>query len=148
MTAEQLDLASELRDQALAQVRANTDPTWHATALNGLQQLAASGEVFEAYDLIRLGVPEPEHSSQWGAFFNQAKAAGVIVAAGAGPSARPTVKGSLCRFWRGTDLTRRQATAPCPDCGGPVVRPHSIGRPPRYCPPCGARRAHQPKGSR
>lgn len=143
MTAEQLDLGAELRDQALAAVRARTDSTWRATALNGLQELARRGDVFEAYDLIALGVPEPEHSSRWGALFNAAAKAGIITAAGAGPSARPTVKKSLTRFWRGTDLARRKAFAPCPDCAGPVVRTSAIGRPPTYCAPCGAKRAHQ-----
>lgn len=143
MTAEQLDIGGALRDQALADVRARTDNTWRLTALNGVRELARRGEVFEAYDLVLLGVPEPEHSSRWGALFNTAARAGIITAAGAGPSARPTVKKSLTRFWRGTDLSRRSASAPCPDCAGPVVRTNPIGRPPMYCAPCGARRAHQ-----
>jgi len=143
MTAEQLDLGALQRDQALAEVRARTDSTWRAAALNGLEELARRGDVFEAYDLIRLGVPEPEHSSRWGALFNAAAKAGIITAAGAGPSARPTVRKSLTRFWRGTDLARSRTTAPCPDCAAPVVRGGTIGRPPIYCGPCGAKRAHQ-----
>ena len=145
MTAEQLDLGALLRDQALAQVRLGTDPDWRTEALAGLHQLAAKGEVFEAYDLIRAGVPEPEHPSRWGALFNAAAKAGIITAAGAGPSARPTVRKSLTRFWRGTSLGR--TTAPCPDCTAPVVRAHKTGRTPSYCPPCGARRAHGPTGA-
>lgn len=144
MTAEQLDLGAMLRDQALAEVRARTDSTWRAAALNGLQELARTGEVFEAYDLILLGVPEPEHSSRWGALFNAAARAGIITAAGFGPSKRPTVRGSALRLWRGTDLSRRSTTAPCPDCAAPVVRPHAIGRPPRFCPACSRKRAHRP----
>lgn len=146
MTAEQLDLGSALRDQALAQVRAHTKTEWRQTALDAVRQLAGAGEVFEAYDLIRLGVPEPDHSSQWGALFNAAAKAGVITTAGTGPSSRPTVKKSLTRFWRGTTLAR--TSAPCPDCSAPVYRTHPTGRPPIYCPPCGIRRSHQPKERR
>lgn len=140
MPDQQLELGSELRDRALATVRAHTDPAWRTCALAALRDLAEQGDVFGAYDLVLAGVPEPRHSSSWGALFNTAAKAGVITSAGARPSSRPTVKSSLARCWRGTTMAR--TSAPCPDCGGPVTRTHPVGRPPIYCPPCGAKRAH------
>ena len=93
----------------LAEQAAEIDPFWKSTALRVIAHLAATGRVFEAYDLTREGLPEPRTSSQWGALFYAAHSAGLIEPAGAGPSARQTVKGSLTRYWRGANPKRNVA---------------------------------------
>lgn len=85
----------------LAEVNAQTDEWWRRTCNQGIRELARRGEPFEAYDLIGLGVPEPINSSRWGARLHNAARQGVIEAVGAGPSRRPTARGSLVRYWRG-----------------------------------------------
>jgi hypothetical protein len=82
---------------------------WQNTALQTIRHYAASGKVFEAYDLTREGLPEPTSPSQWGALMSVAHRAGLIEPVGAGPSLRPTVKGSLTRYWRGTNVKRNAA---------------------------------------
>jgi len=85
----------------LATVNRGTDDFWRRTCDAGIRELARRGRPFEAFDLTELGVPEPEHSSRWGARLHHAARQGIIVAVGAGPSRRPTVRGSLVRYWRG-----------------------------------------------
>lgn len=79
----------------------NTDAWWSDTAARGIRHLAAGGAEFEAFDLIDIGVPEPDHPNRWGAALAHACRDGVIVCVGAGPSRRPTRAGGLCRRWRG-----------------------------------------------
>lgn len=93
--------ARELKTAALAKVNAEADEFWRRTCDAGIRELAQRGRPFEAFDLIELGVPEPEHPSRWGARLHHAARQGVIEAVGAGPSRRPTVRGSLVRYWRG-----------------------------------------------
>ncbi len=93
----------QLRDDAVAQVIAHSsnDP-WRIAAVKGIAHLAASGRVFEAYELIVLQLcPEPAHPSRWGALFNLCANHGLIDHVGYGPSSRPTVKSSAVKFWRG-----------------------------------------------
>jgi hypothetical protein len=85
----------------LATVLTRTPDDWRRKALTVITDLATTGRVFEAYDVVRDGCPEPDHPARWGAIFRVAAQAGLIVSAGAGPSSRPTVHGSLCRKWRG-----------------------------------------------
>lgn len=93
-----------LRDQALKRVLEHVPPAdpWRRQACELIAKLAAEQVVFEAYDLIRAGLPEPDHHSRWGAVFNICARNGLIEIAGYGPSARPTTKSSAVRFWRGT----------------------------------------------
>lgn len=88
-------------DAVLADVAERTDAWWSSTADAAIAELARRGHPFEAFDLVALGVPEPEHASRWGARLRAAAKAGLIEPAGAGPSSRPTVRGSLVRRWRG-----------------------------------------------
>ena len=96
-------LGEQLRDDALHRVLSHVPPgdPWRLQAVQLIATLAAEGTVFEAYDLVRRGLPEPDHHSRWGAVFNLCAKQGLIEQANAGRSARPTVKGSLVRFWRG-----------------------------------------------
>lgn len=104
MTGEQLDIYAEAesrKQQGMAQADAGTDQWWRDCCDRGISHLARTGRVFEAFDLIDLGVPEPRHPSQWGPRFSAAAKRGVITAAGYGPSKRPTVAKSAVRLWRG-----------------------------------------------
>lgn len=91
MSATQLDLLAEV----------NVDPWWLDGALRAIETLAATGRTFQAYDLVALGVAEPDRPAAWGAAFSAAKAKGLIVRVGYAQSKRPTVRGSACREWRG-----------------------------------------------
>lgn len=88
-------------DVVLDDVAERTDGWWATTCDAAIAELAHRGRPFEAWDLVALGVPEPEHPSRWGARLRAAAKAGLIEPAGAGPSSRPTVRGSLVRRWRG-----------------------------------------------
>lgn len=91
----------EPKGAVLATVNRETDDFWRRTCDAGIRELARRDRPFEAFDLIELGVPEPEHHSRWGARLHHAARQGIIEAVGAGPSRRPTVRGSLVRHWRG-----------------------------------------------
>jgi len=91
MTATQLDLLNEV----------NVDPWWLDGALRAIETLAATGRTFQAYDLVALGVAEPDRPAAWGAAFSAAKAKGLIERVGYARSKRPTVRGSACAEWRG-----------------------------------------------
>lgn len=80
----------------------NADPWWWSVAMRALSWLAADGRPFEAYDLTKLGVPDPDEPNRWGALFRSAAMAGVIVPAGYTRSRRPGRAGGLCRVWVGT----------------------------------------------
>ena len=100
-------LGEHLRDEALARVLDHVPPgdPWRRRAVELVAQVAAEPErpVFEAYDLVRFyELPEPDHPSRWGAIFRLCALHGLIEYVGAGPSHRPTVKGSLVKFWRGS----------------------------------------------
>jgi hypothetical protein len=100
----QLDIFTEAearKAQGIAQVDANADAWWKSCADQALEHLAQSGRVFEAYDLVLMGVPEPHHPNAWGARMNAAAKRGLIRNVGAGPSKRPTVARSLVRYWQG-----------------------------------------------
>lgn len=88
-------------DAVLDDLAERTEGWWAATCDAAIAELARRGRPFEAFALVELGVPEPEHPSRWGARLRAAAKAGLIEAAGAGPSSRPTVRGSLVRRWRG-----------------------------------------------
>jgi hypothetical protein len=91
------------RDAALTVVLDHIPPgdPWRADATRLIGRLASDHVVFEAYDLIKAGLTEPDHPSRWGAVFSHCAKAGLIELVGYGPSSRPTVKSSAVRFWRG-----------------------------------------------
>lgn len=78
----------------------NTDEYWHSIAMSALTSLARSRNVFDAYDVTLLGVPDPDHPNRWGALFRGAHTSGLIEHAGYRQSRRPGRAGGLCRTWR------------------------------------------------
>ena len=101
---DQLDIFAEAearKQQGMARVDANADDWWKATADQAIAHLASTGRVFEAYDLVLMGCPEPHHPNAWGARMSAAAKHGLIRAVGYGPSKRPTVAKSAVRLWQG-----------------------------------------------
>jgi hypothetical protein len=100
----QLDMFTEAaarKADGMARADASADDWWKATADQAIRYLAETGRVFEAYDLVLLGCPEPHHPNAWGARMSAAAKHGLIRNVGAGPSKRPTVARSLVRYWQG-----------------------------------------------
>lgn len=103
--AEQPDLF-----EGVAAAERNGDPWWFDTAMQAVRAMAATGRVFQAYDLVETyRIPEPDHPNRWGALFVRAAHAGVIVPVGAAKSRRPTTAGSLTRTWQGAYSRRMPA---------------------------------------
>jgi hypothetical protein len=81
---------------------AATAEGWTSSALAGIEALALTGRIFQAFDLVdQLGVPEPKSPAAWGAVFNRARRLGLIRRVGYAQSKRPTVAGSACAEWVG-----------------------------------------------
>lgn len=94
----------------ITQAAEHTPATWAAKCDKAIADMAARGVVFQAADLIAEGlVDEPDHPNQWGARFQVAARAGIIRAAGYGPSKRATVHKSACRLWVGAHAAERAA---------------------------------------
>ncbi len=87
------------RDRA----EANRDQWWWDGAMRAVRAMAATGNVFQAYDVaIGYGLPDADDNrSRWGALLATAARRGYIVPVGAEPSKRPETAGSLVRTWRG-----------------------------------------------
>jgi hypothetical protein len=99
-----IDLAAGERSKAvaLAEVDGTTPDGWKARCDAAIEQLAATGQPFQAADLIEQGlVPEPALPAQWGPRFQAAARRGVIEPCGVARSKRATVRASLCLTWRG-----------------------------------------------
>lgn len=88
--------------QSLTQTFEHSDEWWRLTAIQAVEDLAASGRPFEAYDVTELGVVDPPHANCWGGLFHTARAKGLIEVAGYAQSRRPSRSGGLCRLWIGT----------------------------------------------
>lgn len=88
-------------EQLLLDVDSRSDEFWRAAAWQALEHLAASGEPFDAWSLVELGVPEPRTTAAWGALFYAARQAQLVEPAGWCQSRRPTTRGSAARLWRG-----------------------------------------------
>ncbi|TQS44359.1 hypothetical protein FL583_15615 [Cryptosporangium phraense] len=88
-----------------------TDEWWRDCCDRGIVALAAqtyrTGATFQAFDLIDIGVPEPDSPNRWGPRLLAAARAGIVEPVGYGPSKRPTVAKSAARIWRGTALAVR-----------------------------------------
>lgn len=94
----------------LAQAEENRDPwSWYPAKAAMLQiaaETAASGGVFEAFDLTdRYGVVLDD-SSRWGPLFASAARDGLIEHAGFAVARRPSRSGGITRTWRGTAKAR------------------------------------------
>lgn len=110
--------ASEVSPQQLAliAVPAPVTPTpaipaidaavWAGICDAAIEQLAATGEEFTAYDLVtRLDVPEPPHPNHWGRRLQIASRRGVIAKVRYCRSHRRTVAGSAVAVWVGVPDT-------------------------------------------
>lgn len=99
----QLALGEVLKQDGMARADESTDPWWRACAMQAVEAEAASGRVFQSYDLVlRYGLAEPPSGpNAWGSLFGAAAKAGLIQAVGYAPSARPTTAKSAVRTWRG-----------------------------------------------
>jgi hypothetical protein len=80
---------------------AHTDDWWRSCCDAGIEHLASTGVVFQAADLIDLGVPSPDSPKRWGARVQAAVRAGLIEPAGYAPSKRRTCAGSIVHLWKG-----------------------------------------------
>ncbi len=76
-----------------------SDGWWEAGA--SIETLAKTGRTFTAADLTDLGVAAPDHPCRWGSVMAKAKAQGLIVKAGYGPSRRGGRNGGVCAIWTG-----------------------------------------------
>lgn len=99
--------APQTLDDVLDRVDANTDDWWRDCCDRGIAEMASKGVVFSAFDLIDLGVPEPDHPNRWGARLRIAAQRGVIIHAGYGSSRRPSRRQSVVSYWRGAGEARR-----------------------------------------
>lgn len=85
----------------IAQAEAGTDTWWRDCCDRGIQALAETGLIFQAFDLLDLGVPDPDSANRWGRRFLAAARRGLIEPIGYAPSKRPTTACSIVRTWRG-----------------------------------------------
>lgn len=90
-----------MTDQLLLDLDEHTDSWWRSTAMQALEYLAATGNVFDAYSLTELGVPDPPSMASLGALFYAARQAGLIHKVGYAPSRRPATRGSAAAQWVG-----------------------------------------------
>jgi hypothetical protein len=81
----------------------HADPWWLECALQAIEDLAATGREFTAWDLSDMGVPDPDRPARWGAAFSVASTRGLIEAVGYQVSRRPSRGGGACRVWRGVE---------------------------------------------
>src|SRR5215212_1422725 len=79
----------------------DADEWWRDCAARALKWMAESGQDFDAWDLVQLGVPDPDDHHRWGGLFRVAAQQGLIESVGYAPSRRPTAGGSIARVWRG-----------------------------------------------
>lgn len=97
------------------QAFANADDWWRDCATRALTWMAELGQPFDAWDLVALGVPEPDNFRRWGGLFQAAHKQGLIKRVGFAPSRRPSAAGSIVSVWQGTRKS--------------VVRPRRAARP-------------------
>lgn len=93
----------------LTEVLENADEPWKDCAWRGLEALASTGIPFTANDITELGVPDPDHSSRWGALFRAAHQSGVIKPVGYTQSTRETRHGGIVRLWVGVPDSEDEA---------------------------------------
>lgn len=100
---EQLELGQVLKEDGMRRAAESSDPWWRSCAMQAVEAEAATGRVFQSYDLVlRYGLPEPPSGpNAWGSLLGSAAKAGLIVAVGYAPSSRPTTAKSAVRTWRG-----------------------------------------------
>lgn len=84
--------------------------SWREEAEAALAAEAASGRLFDAYDLQeRHGLTSPSGPNEWGPLFSHAAARGLITSVGFHQSRRPSRSGGICRIWQGTGPTQKKS---------------------------------------
>lgn len=102
MTTARSDAGERAKTVGMSEADCATTDDWKTECDAAIEQLAATGQEFQAADLVEQGlVREPAHPSQWGPRFQAAARREVIESVSAAPSKRATVHKSLCRTWRG-----------------------------------------------
>lgn len=96
-----LPLITDNRTDGATQAFNNADDWWSDCATRALTWMAELRQPFDAWDLVLLGVPEPDDHHRWGGLFRVARQKGLIEPVGYAPSRRPTAAGSIARIWRG-----------------------------------------------
>ena len=79
------------------------DPWWLDGALRAIETLAAADVIFSTDELRAdpFNIPEPSHSSHWGALFAKARAEGLVKPVGFTTSRTISRNGGVLRLWRG-----------------------------------------------
>jgi hypothetical protein len=95
------------KEAGLAAAQRAADPWWQNLALKAIEaaaiESARTGVPFQSYDLVlRYGLAEPHHHSQWGNIQHQAERLGIIEHVGYAASKRPKTASSTLKTWRGT----------------------------------------------
>jgi len=78
----------------------NLDPRWRDGPVRAVTHLAEAGQPFHAFDVIELGVPDPDHPNRWGGSSRSCQIAGLIEAVAFRESRRQSRSGGVCRVWR------------------------------------------------
>jgi hypothetical protein len=80
----------------------SADTWWWNCGQQAIDQAAAEGTPFQAYDLVlRYGLDEPRHANQWGPLLAAGAARKAIRKCGYAPSKRPETNSSIVRTWVG-----------------------------------------------
>lgn len=100
-------MTSVLRDHSVRPDSEDTchlDPWWLDSTMTAIGALAATGEIFTTDNLRDdpYSLPEPRHSSHWGAAFSMARRQGLIRPVGYAASRTASRNGGVLRLWRGT----------------------------------------------
>jgi len=93
--------ARETAADRVADAWDNGDDFWRSVAMRALRWLASLDEPFDAFELVELGVPEPDDPHRWGGLFRHARGLGLIECVGYRPSRRPTSPSAIVRLWQG-----------------------------------------------
>ncbi len=98
----QLTLGEVVREEGIARAEEGTDSWWRNCCDEAISEMARRGCIFQAADLLDLGLTEPDHPNRWGPRLLAAARAGVIEPVGYTSSKRPSTAMSAVRLWRGT----------------------------------------------
>jgi hypothetical protein len=78
-----------------------TAPDWTTQAFAALEELARTGEPFNASTLTARGLPNPPSPSMWGHLFKEASRVKIIRKVDFRPSTRPSRSGGSGYVWQG-----------------------------------------------
>lgn len=77
-------------------------PDWTTQALAALEELALTGQPFNAETLTARGVPNPPKAAMWGHLFKEAARVKIIRKVDFRPSTKPSRSGGSGYVWMGT----------------------------------------------